>query len=199
MLLANRPLPLQWFAAIVEQSATLLETTVTKVRRTRPAPAPPFLAQRSALLLVPTPLRPPQINWFANVCNLTSLVSYTLVPSLCRRYSVRTLAIGAAALNIVGAWIRYGGIRASDPSVQWGIVLFGQMINGFATPSVSAPLRVLFRRTFADCRPPRRLSLALGTKYSEAWFPLRERTTATMLLTVRARGISPGLVLVALR
>jgi hypothetical protein len=33
--------------------------------------------------------------------------------------------------------------------------------------------------------PPSRLSLALGTTYSQIWFPLSERTTATMLLTVR--------------
>jgi hypothetical protein len=75
-----------------------------------------------------------QINWFANICNLTSLVSYLFVPSLCRKYNVKTLAIAAAALNILGAWIRYGSIRSASPSVQWGIVLFGQMINGLATP-----------------------------------------------------------------
>ena len=78
--------------------------------------------------------RRPQVNWFANVCNLTSLVSYLFVPSLCRKYNVKTLAIAAAGLNIVGAWIRYGGIRSASPSVQWGIILFGQMINGLATP-----------------------------------------------------------------
>lgn len=68
----------------------------------------------------------------------------------------------AAGLTLVGNWIRYGGVRAASHSTRYGVVLFGQILIGFAQPFV----------------------LAAPTRYSDMWFTDRGRVAATALASL---------------
>ncbi|CED82404.1 Permease of the major facilitator superfamily [Phaffia rhodozyma] len=111
-----------------------------------------------------------KINWFVNICSLCSLVTFPLVPVACHKYLPRKLCVVAAIVTIVASWIRYAACVApaftaeADRHKGWGLVLFSQMLYGLVGP----------------------LSLAIGSKYSELWFDVKERTAATMLLSIGA-------------
>lgn len=64
----------------------------------------------------------------------------------------------SSALILVGNWIRYGGTRAHN----FGLVVFGQVIIGFAQPFV----------------------LAAPTRYSDLWFSDRGRISATAVASL---------------
>ncbi|KIW02490.1 hypothetical protein, variant [Verruconis gallopava] len=66
--------------------------------------------------------------------------------------------IASAVLILVGNWIRYGGTRSNI----FGVVVFGQVIIGFAQPFV----------------------LAAPTRYSDLWFTDRGRVSATAIASL---------------
>lgn len=68
--------------------------------------------------------------------------------------------IVASVLTLVGNWIRYGGVRTSPPN--FGVVMFGQILIGFAQPFV----------------------LSAPTRYSDLWFTNRGRVAATALVSL---------------
>ena len=64
---------------------------------------------------------------------------------------------------VVGAWIRYSATRRSLSSTNAYILLFfGQCFTGLAQPWFQV----------------------LGPKYSELWFDLKGRTTATAIIAI---------------
>ena len=76
------------------------------------------------------------------------------------RHGPKASITAAAALLIVGNWIRYGATRGSPPS--YAGVFVGQVIIGFSQPFV----------------------LAAPTKYSELWYSPKGRVTATAIATL---------------
>ena len=75
-------------------------------------------------------------------------------------HNVKTVMIIASALVLVGNWIRFAGAKAQDGI--FGLLMFGQLLIGFAQPFV----------------------LTAPTRYSDLWFTDRGRTSATALATL---------------
>ncbi|WEW60757.1 hypothetical protein PRK78_006245 [Emydomyces testavorans] len=68
--------------------------------------------------------------------------------------------VACAGCLLVGNWVRYAGTKANDGN--FGVTMLGQIIIGFAQPFV----------------------LTAPTRYSDAWFNDRGRTSATALATL---------------
>lgn len=66
----------------------------------------------------------------------------------------------ASALVLVGNWMRFAGAKAQGGI--FGLLMFGQLLIGFAQPFV----------------------LTAPTRYSDLWFTDRGRTSATALATL---------------
>lgn len=66
----------------------------------------------------------------------------------------------SSGLLLLGNWIRYAGTRAA--SRPYGVVMFGQLLTGFAQPFV----------------------LAAPTRYSDLWFTESGRVSATALASL---------------
>ncbi|EGO54677.1 hypothetical protein NEUTE1DRAFT_48311 [Neurospora tetrasperma FGSC 2508] len=102
------------------------------------------------------------INWLSTAflfafAFITPLVIYVL--HLGPKLSITT----AAALLLIGNWVRYGGSHSSSPSGgHFGIVMFGQILIGLAQPFV----------------------LAAPARYSDLWFTNRGRVAATALTSL---------------
>ncbi|KAK7676965.1 hypothetical protein QCA50_020083 [Cerrena zonata] len=103
-----------------------------------------------------------QINWLGTVTNVVLLPVSLLVPGICSRYGIqRTCEIGAVFL-LVSAWVRYAGTANVSSEASYALIILGQIIGGAAQP----------------------FFLILGPKYSQTWFDLKGRMTATMVLSV---------------
>jgi MFS transporter, FLVCR family, MFS-domain-containing protein 7 len=74
----------------------------------------------------------------------------------------KTSIMTASALSLVGNWIRYGGTYVAGRDARFGVVLFGQILIGFAQP-------------FVLCAP---------TRYSDMWFTDRGRVSATAVASL---------------
>lgn len=68
--------------------------------------------------------------------------------------------VASASLLLVGNWVRYGGAKAQGG--MFGVVMFGQILIGFAQPFV----------------------LTAPTRYSDLWFTDKGRTSATAVATL---------------
>jgi MFS family permease len=86
------------------------------------------------------------------VLTSTSLTLYTL------HFGPKPAIIACSGFILVGNWIRYGGTRANN----FPVVVFGQIIIGFAQPFV----------------------LAAPTRYSDLWFSDRGRISATAVASL---------------
>ncbi|KAL0956303.1 hypothetical protein HGRIS_002460 [Hohenbuehelia grisea] len=104
-----------------------------------------------------------QVNWLGNIVALVYLPVSLLIPVVVARYGVRRCCdIGAVAL-LLAAWIRYAGTAmALTSSSAYALLVIGQFFASIA----QAVYQVL------------------GPKYSETWFDLRSRTTATMVIAI---------------
>ncbi|KAJ6499353.1 major facilitator superfamily domain-containing protein [Mycena sanguinolenta] len=104
-----------------------------------------------------------EVNWLGNVMACIYLPVSLLVPEINRRYGIRRCCdIGAVAL-LISAWVRYASTPHSLSSKGAFALLFvGQFFAAIAQP--------IFQ--------------VMGPKYSETWFDLQGRTTATMVLSI---------------
>ncbi|KAJ7881731.1 major facilitator superfamily domain-containing protein [Mycena olivaceomarginata] len=104
-----------------------------------------------------------QVNWLGNAMACMYLPVSLTIPDIIRRYGIRRCCdIGAAGL-LVSAWIRYAGTVHSLPTKgAYGLLIIGQFCAAIAQP----------------------ISQVIGPKYSETWFDLKGRTTATMILSI---------------
>ncbi|QRV79125.1 major facilitator superfamily transporter [Ceratobasidium sp. AG-Ba] len=104
-----------------------------------------------------------RVNWLGNSVNLVYLPISLLVPLGCARWGLRiSCAIGSLCL-LISAWIRYASTAKSLSSEgKYALLLLGQIFTGFGQPWFQI----------------------LGPKYSEVWFDLRGRTTATMIIAI---------------
>ncbi|KAK3401617.1 major facilitator superfamily domain-containing protein [Sordaria brevicollis] len=102
------------------------------------------------------------INWLSTAflfafTFITPLVIYVL--HLGPKLSITT----AAALLLVGNWVRYAGSHSTSPQGGiFGVVMFGQILVGLAQPFV----------------------LAAPARYSDLWFTNRGRVAATALTSL---------------
>ncbi|KAL5499054.1 hypothetical protein ACEPAH_1572 [Sanghuangporus vaninii] len=104
-----------------------------------------------------------EVNWLGNIVACTYIVVSPLVPIMCSRFGLRvSYAIGTGFL-ILSAWIRYAGTaRSLNSRGAYALLIIGQFI--------SAIPQIVFQ--------------ILAPKFSETWFDLKGRTTATMLMSV---------------
>lgn len=72
----------------------------------------------------------------------------------------RLSLITASVFILLGNWIRYAGTRSSPP--RFGVVMFGQVLNGFAQPFI----------------------LSAPTRYSDLWFTPQGRVSATAVASL---------------
>ncbi|KAJ7680271.1 major facilitator superfamily domain-containing protein [Mycena polygramma] len=104
-----------------------------------------------------------EVNWLSNTMACVFLPVSLLVPEIIRRYGLRRVCdLGAVAL-LLSAWIRYSGtIRSLSSGAAYALLFIGQFFAAIAQP--------IFQ--------------VIGPKYSETWFDLKGRTTATMVVAI---------------
>lgn len=104
-----------------------------------------------------------EVSWLGNIIACVYLPTSFLVPIITRRYGIRRCCqIGTVAL-LISAWVRYAGtVRSLSKHSAYALTIFGQLFSAIAQPVFQI----------------------LGPKYSEVWFDLKGRTTATMILAI---------------
>lgn len=100
------------------------------------------------------------INWMSTAFLFAFVVAAPAVTYTLHKGGPRPAIVASALLVLLGNWIRYGGTRVSPPS--FGLVMFGQILIGFAQPFV----------------------LASPTSYSDLWFSPRGRVSATAIASL---------------
>ncbi|KAH8113902.1 MFS general substrate transporter [Phellopilus nigrolimitatus] len=104
-----------------------------------------------------------QVNWLGNIIAVTYLVVAPLVPILCSRVGIRVCYVIGTTFLILSAWVRFAGTaRALSPRGAYALLIIGQFLS--AIPQVTFQV--------------------LAPKFSETWFDVQGRTTATMLMSV---------------
>ncbi|EED83514.1 predicted protein, partial [Postia placenta Mad-698-R] len=103
------------------------------------------------------------VNWLGNAINIVYLPFSVVVPFVYARLGVRRTCYIGGVLFVLSAWIRYAGTATGLSSGSaYALILVGQIIAGITQP--------IFQ--------------VLIPGYSEKWFDLRGRTTATMLMSI---------------
>ncbi|KAF8629891.1 hypothetical protein AX15_003247 [Amanita polypyramis BW_CC] len=104
-----------------------------------------------------------EVNWLGNIVSCVYLPTSLLVPVVVSKYGIsRCCQIGAAAL-ILSAWIRYAGtVHTLTGDRAYALLIIGQVFAAIAQP----------------------IYQVLGPKYSEIWFDLKGRTTATTVIAI---------------
>ncbi|EJC99339.1 MFS general substrate transporter [Fomitiporia mediterranea MF3/22] len=104
-----------------------------------------------------------QVNWLGNIIGCTYIVVSPFVPIICSRFGLRiSYAIGTGFL-VASAWVRFAGTALSlNSRGAYALLIVGQFL--------SAVPQIIFQ--------------ILAPKFSETWFDLKGRTTATMLMSV---------------
>ncbi|KAI0789189.1 major facilitator superfamily domain-containing protein [Abortiporus biennis] len=104
-----------------------------------------------------------QVNWFGNIMNLTYLPTSIVATWLCTKYGLRTACLIGASFLLISGWVRYAGTAKSlSVNGSYALTLIGQLLGGISQPFFQI----------------------LGPTYSETWFDLKGRTTATMVVAI---------------
>ncbi|KAG6850973.1 hypothetical protein H0H93_005842 [Arthromyces matolae] len=104
-----------------------------------------------------------EVNWLGNIMALVYFVTALVIPNVVSRYGLRRCCdVGAVSL-LLSAWLRYAGTaKTLSPSHSYALLIIGQLFASIAQPVYQV----------------------IGPKYSETWFDLKGRTTATMILAI---------------
>ncbi|KZO95536.1 MFS general substrate transporter [Calocera viscosa TUFC12733] len=103
------------------------------------------------------------VNWLANSVNLIYLPVSLAVPISVETFGLQPTCAFGAFMTLASAWVRYGAAKGStNATTTFAVFMLSSVLNGIGQP--------IFQ--------------VLAPKYSERWFDLRERTTATMLIAV---------------
>ncbi|KAL0941915.1 Major facilitator superfamily domain-containing protein 7 [Colletotrichum truncatum] len=100
------------------------------------------------------------INWISTAFLFSFVVIFPLTIRILH-WGPKPSFMTAAALILVGNWVRYGGSHSKSGG-NYGVVMFGQILTGLAQPFV----------------------LAAPTRYSDLWFTNRGRVAATALTSL---------------
>ncbi|KAF5367077.1 hypothetical protein D9758_003910 [Tetrapyrgos nigripes] len=104
-----------------------------------------------------------QITWLGNIQAALYLPAALVIPHLYVWLGLRKLSYVGAILLIIASWVRYSGtVGTLTSNASFGLVFLGQAFASFAQP----------------------IYQVLGPKYSENWFDLKGRTTATMIVAM---------------
>ncbi|KZT29060.1 MFS general substrate transporter [Neolentinus lepideus HHB14362 ss-1] len=104
-----------------------------------------------------------QVNWLGNIFSIVYLPTAIALPSLIARYGLRITCIIGTVFLLLSAWVRYASTPNSLSSGwAYAFLVIGQLLAAFAQPVFQV----------------------IGPKYSETWFNLQGRTTATMILAI---------------
>jgi len=104
-----------------------------------------------------------EVNWLGIVINCVYLPTAFLTPVMTKRYGVRRSCDIATVLLLLSAWVRYAGTARSLPKGgAYTLILIGQALSGISFPVYQI----------------------LAPKYSERWFDVNSRTTATMIISI---------------
>ncbi|KAI6143445.1 hypothetical protein BKA82DRAFT_2443147 [Pisolithus tinctorius] len=107
-----------------------------------------------------------QVNWLGNMALCVSLPASFLVPVIASRYGIRRCSEIGGVMLLISAWVRYAGtIRSLSPQSAYVLLFFGQLFGAISKPVF--PI--------------------LGPVFSERWFDLKSRTTATMAIAIAVR------------
>ncbi|KAF9447949.1 MFS general substrate transporter [Macrolepiota fuliginosa MF-IS2] len=104
-----------------------------------------------------------QVNWLGNSVSLIYLPTAFAIPYIVARYGLRRCYdLGAIAL-ILAAWVRFAGTaKTLSGGRAYALLILGQMFGAVG--------QAIYQ--------------VLGPKYSETWFNLKGRTTATMIIAI---------------
>ncbi|KAH7888728.1 MFS general substrate transporter [Phlebopus sp. FC_14] len=125
-----------------------------------------------------------QVNWLGNIVSCVFLPVSLLIPVFCSRFGIRRCAEVGAVTLLASGWVRYAGTISSLSSRSaYALLIIGQ---------VGLPALNLCERFYIKCLPTCQFLSAisqpifqvLGPKYSENWFDLKGRTTATMIIAI---------------
>jgi len=87
----------------------------------------------------------------------------------------------AAALILLSAWVRYAGTsRSLSQGGAYFLIIIGQV--GKAPRTFASPYLSCFLQALSAISQP--VYQILAPKYSERWFDLKGRTTATMIISI---------------
>ncbi|EIM82916.1 MFS general substrate transporter [Stereum hirsutum FP-91666 SS1] len=104
-----------------------------------------------------------QVNWLGNIIACMYLPVTVFTPMICSRYGIRVCCYIACGGLLVSAWVRYAGTAHSLPmNGAYALLIIGQALSAISTPVFQV----------------------LAPKYSEVWFDLKGRTTATMIISI---------------
>ncbi|TFK68705.1 MFS general substrate transporter [Pluteus cervinus] len=104
-----------------------------------------------------------EVNWLGNAVACVYLPAALLIPPFVSRYGFRRCCDVGAVFLILSGWIRFAGTsRSLRRSEAYALLMLGQLISAISQPVFQV----------------------LGPKYSEAWFDLNGRTTATMVIAI---------------
>ncbi|KAJ8472940.1 hypothetical protein ONZ51_g8182 [Trametes cubensis] len=104
-----------------------------------------------------------EVNWLGNVANVVYLPFSIIVPSLYGRLGIRGACYIGAILFVVSGWVRYAGTKDSlSEGASYTLMVVGQVLAGTAVP--------IFQIVIPS--------------YSQKWFDLKGRTTATMIMGI---------------
>ncbi|KAJ7647381.1 major facilitator superfamily domain-containing protein [Roridomyces roridus] len=104
-----------------------------------------------------------QVNWLGTIMAIVYLPVSLMIPEVIRRWGIRRCCdIGVVAMLISG-WVRYAGtVHSLSTRGAYALLVVGQIFSAVAQP--------IFQ--------------VMGPKYSETWFDLKGRTTATMIVAI---------------
>jgi MFS transporter, FLVCR family, MFS-domain-containing protein 7 len=89
----------------------------------------------------------------------------------------------AAPLLLVSAWVRYAGtVRGIPVNGSYALLIIGQVCSRNYIPKSSITLPLFYSQFFASIAQP--VFQIMGPIYSETWFDLKGRTTATMIVAI---------------
>ncbi|KAL8828384.1 MAG: hypothetical protein Q9191_002620 [Dirinaria sp. TL-2023a] len=103
---------------------------------------------------------PSVVNWLSTAFLFSFVAASPLTIYALYHGGPRLSFIAASLFILIGNWIRYAGTRSSPP--RFGVVMFGQILNGLAQPFV----------------------LSAPTRYSDLWFSSRGRVSATAIASL---------------
>ncbi|EJD00097.1 MFS general substrate transporter [Fomitiporia mediterranea MF3/22] len=104
-----------------------------------------------------------QVNWLGNIVGCTYLIVTPVIPGLCSRYNIRRCYEIGVVFLVISAWVRFAGTaRSLSPQGAYALLLIGQFLSSI----------------------PQVLFLVLAPTFSETWFDMKGRTTATMIMSI---------------
>ncbi|KAG6331792.1 hypothetical protein ID866_7298 [Astraeus odoratus] len=104
-----------------------------------------------------------QVNWLGNIVSCVFIPASIFIPVFSSRFGIRRCADLGGATLLISAWVRYAGtVNSLSPQSAYSLLLIGQFFAALSQPVFQV----------------------LGPMYSERWFDLKGRTTATMLIAI---------------